>query len=72
MSQSQPQTGTPQAPKTQSFKKKYKLQGMLASVFVMWLDYVLIYFGLIGGEAALLSSGMVIMLVGAGMAYYFG
>jgi len=72
MSQSQPQTSTPQAPQIQSFKKKYKLQGMIASVIVMWLDYALIYFGLINGEAALMSVGMVIMLVGAGLAYYFG
>lgn len=56
----------------QPFKKKYKLEGMVASVIVMWLDYGFIYNGLVNSDVTQMSIGMVIMLIGAGIAYYFG
>lgn len=54
-----------------SFKKKYKLQGMVTSVILMWLDFVLIYQGLINGSSAVMATGMVVMLGATAVAYYF-
>jgi hypothetical protein len=61
-----------QAAKAQSFKSKYKLQGLIASVVVMWLDYVLIYQGLIAGDLGLVGGGMIVMFAAVAVAYYFG
>lgn len=71
MSQAGPQTGAPQV-QAVAFKKKYKITGMVASVVVMWLDYFLVHQGLIANDMGIVSIGMVIMLVGAAIAYYFG
>lgn len=71
MSQTQAQTGMPQVKKPESFKKKYKLQGMVTSVAVMWLDFIIIYLGLNSGNSAMMSIGMVIMFFAAAIAYYF-
>lgn len=56
----------------ESFKKKYKLQGLVTSVILMWLDFIVIYLGLINGNSALMAGGMVVMLGATAIAYYFG
>ncbi|WP_227765396.1 hypothetical protein [Zhaonella formicivorans] len=71
MSQTHAQTGTSQVQKSEPFKKKYKLQGMVASVIIMWLDFIVIYLGLTNGNSSLMSFGMFIMFVAAAIAYYF-
>lgn len=68
-------TGSPTAPppdRAQSFKSRYKLHGIIASVVVMWLDYALIYHGLVANDLGIVSAGMVIMLAASAVAYYFG
>jgi hypothetical protein len=72
MTQANPQTSAPQVSKAAAFKKEYKLAGMVISVIVMWLDYFLIHQGLIGNDLGIVSGGMVVMLVAAAIAYYFG
>ena len=64
-------TASPQAGRAQSFKSKYKLQGMIASVVVMWLDYALIHHGLVTGDIAVVGGGMLVMLAAVAIAYYF-
>lgn len=71
MSQTQVQTGTSQVKQAEPFKKKYKLQGMVASVIVMWLDFIIIYVGLNNANSVLMSLGMVFMLFAAAIVYYF-
>ncbi|WP_227765406.1 hypothetical protein [Zhaonella formicivorans] len=56
----------------ESFKKKYKLQGLVTSVILMWLDFIVIYLGLINGNSALMAGGMAVMLGATAIAYYFG
>ncbi len=65
------ETATQQAPKAVAFKKKYKLEGMIASVVVMWLDYFFIHQGLVANDIGIITSGMVIMFAGGAIAYYF-
>ncbi|MGE0812355.1 MAG: hypothetical protein AB7O28_00610 [Vicinamibacterales bacterium] len=69
-------TGSTTAPtstaKAPSFKRQYKLQGMIAGVAIMWVDYALIYRGLVAGDTTLITAGMIVMLGGAAVAYYFG
>ena len=72
MSHSGPPPASSHAGKAQSFKSRYKLAGMIGAVAVMWLDFALIYRGLVADDAAVLAAGMVIMLGGAAAAYYFG
>ena len=71
MSNTGSQTAAPQAAK-QSFKSRYKLHGIITAVVVMWLDYALIYHGLVANDPGVLSAGMIIMLAAAAVAYYFG
>lgn len=63
---------SPQPAKAQSFKSRYRLHGIITSVVVMWLDYVLIHQGLVANDSGMVSAGMVIMLAAAAVAYYFG
>jgi hypothetical protein len=72
MSNTGSQTASPQAAKTQSFKSRYKLHGIITAVVVMWLDYALIHHGLVANDPGIVSAGMVIMLAAAAAAYYFG
>lgn len=72
MSQAKPQVSAPQAAKTESFKKKYKLEGMVASVIVMWVDYFFVHQGLVANDMGIVTGGMVVMLAAAAAAYYFG
>ena len=69
-------TGSPTAPppaaKSPSFKSRYKLHGIITSVVVMWLDFALIYSGLVADDLGMVSTGMAIMLAAAAVAYYFG
>ncbi|MEZ5293921.1 MAG: hypothetical protein R2745_22750 [Vicinamibacterales bacterium] len=65
-------TASAQPAKAPSFKRQYKLQGMIAGVVLMWIDYAVIYRGLVSGDASLITAGMVVMLGGAAVAYYFG
>jgi hypothetical protein len=58
--------------KAQSFKQKYKLQGMIAAVALMWADYALIHYGLTSSAPELVSAGMGLMFGAAILAYYFG
>jgi len=66
------QTAAPQAAKAQSFKSRYKLHGVITAVVVMWLDFVLIYRGLVADDLGIVSAGMIIMLGATAVAYYFG
>jgi len=58
--------------KAQPFKQKFKLHGMIATVVVMWLAYVLIHHGLIADVPQAVNWGMVVMIAAAAAAYYFG
>jgi hypothetical protein len=66
------QAASPHDAKAQPFKSRYKLHGMVTSVVVMWLDYALIYHGLIANDLGIVSAGMIVMLAAAAVAYYFG
>lgn len=66
------QSTPPPAAKVVTFKSRYKLHGMIAAVVVMWLDFALIYRGLVSDDPALMTAGMAVMLGGAAAAYYFG
>ena len=56
----------------QSFKSKYKLQGTIASVVIMWLDFALVHQGLVANDPTLVGGGMIVMFVAVAVAYYFG
>jgi hypothetical protein len=66
------QNAAPQAAKAPSFKTRYKLHGVITAVVVMWLDFALIYHGLVGNDLGIVSAGMIIMLGATAVAYYFG
>lgn len=68
MTQTQVKTGTPP---TEPFKKKYKIQGMVVAVIMMWLDFILIYLGLNSGNSFLMATGMGVMVVAAAIICYF-
>ncbi len=70
MSQTQLQTNAPQT-QTVPFKKKYKIQGMVTSVIIMWLDFIVLYIGLNSGNSTLMAGGLGIMFVAAAIVYYF-
>jgi hypothetical protein len=72
MSQANAQAPPPGPGKPQSFKSRYKLQGMIAAVILMWLDFAYLYHGLVTGDAGTVSAGMVVMFAAAATAYYFG
>lgn len=55
-----------------SFKTRYKLQGMIAAVALMWLDFAYLHHGLMTGDAGALGAGLAIMAGAASTAYYFG
>ena len=57
---------------TPSFKTKYKLPGVITAVVVMWLDFALIYRGLVADDLGIVTAGMIIMLGASAIAYYFG
>jgi hypothetical protein len=58
--------------KPQPFRSRYKLQGTIGAIVLMWLDFAYIYQGLLNGDLAAVSAGMVVMLAAAAVAYYFG
>lgn len=72
MSEAEAQARSPEPLKPPSFRSRYKLQGMIAAVVVMWLDFAYIYHGLIAGDPGTVGAGMAVMLAAAAMAYYFG
>jgi len=63
---------SPANPLPASFKQRFKLHGMIAAVIVMWLDYVLIHYGLNANDPTAVGAGMVIMILAGAIAYYFG
>jgi hypothetical protein len=72
MSQADAQAPSPGAARPPSFKSRYKLQGMIAAVVMMWLDFAYIYHGLIGNDPGIVSAGMIVMFAAVATAYYFG
>jgi hypothetical protein len=72
MSQADAHAPLPGPVKTPSFKSRYKLQGMIAAVVMMWLDFAFIYHGLISNDPSIVSAGMIAMFAAAATAYYFG
>ena len=72
MSQADARAPSPEPVSSPSFKSRYKLQGMIGAVVLMWLDFAYIYHGLITTDPGAVSAGMVVMLGAAGAAYYFG
>ena len=72
MSQADARTPSPEPVPPPSFKRRYKLQGMMAAVVLMWLDFAYLHQALIAGEAGALSAGMAVMAGAAAIAYYFG
>lgn len=54
------------------FKNRYKLQGMIAAVVLMWLDFAYLYNGLVNNDPVTTTVGMVVMFGAAAAAYYFG
>ena len=72
MSQADAQAPSPGPVTPQSFKRRYKLQGMIGAVALMWVDFAYVYHGLVTNDLGAVSAGMVVMLAGAGAAYYFG
>jgi hypothetical protein len=72
MSQTDAQAPSPDAARPPSFKSRYKMQGVIAAVVMMWLDFAYIYNGLITNDASTVSVGMIVMFFAAATAYYFG
>jgi hypothetical protein len=72
MSQADAQNPSPEPIRPQPFARRYKLQGMIAAVVLMWLDFAYIYHGLITDDAGAVSAGMAVMAAAAAIAYYFG
>ena len=72
MSQADVQAPSPEPVGPLPFKRRYKLQGMIAAVVLMWLDFAYIYHGLITDNAGAVSAGMAVMAAAAAVAYYFG
>ena len=58
--------------KAQSFKARYKLQGIITAVVSMWLSYAWIHHGLAAADLGVVSGGMAAMLIAVAIAYYFG
>lgn len=72
MSPRDSQTASPQAAKPQAFKSQYKLQGIVASVTLMWLDFAIIHHGLVANDPAVVGAGMIIMVGAVAIGYFFG
>jgi hypothetical protein len=72
MSQADARAPSPEPVRSPSFKSRYKLQGMIAAVVMMWLDFAYIYHGLITNDPGTVSAGMIVMFAAAATAYYFG
>jgi hypothetical protein len=72
MSQAASQAPSAGPVKSPSFKSRYRLQGMIAAVVMMWLDFAFIYHGLISNDPGIVSAGMIVMFAAAATAYYFG
>lgn len=72
MSQADAPAPPPGPVKPRAFKSRYKLQGMIAAVLLMWLDFAYVYHGLVTGDLGAVSAGMIVMLGAAAVAYYFG
>jgi hypothetical protein len=72
MSQADARAPSPEPVRPIPFKSRYKLQGMIAAVVMMWLDFAYIHHGLVTGDPVTVSTGMVLMFVAVATAYYFG
>ena len=72
MSQADAQAPPAKPVKPPSFKSRYKLPGMIGAMAVIWLDFAYIYHGLVTNDPGAVSAGMVVMVGGAAIAYYFG
>lgn len=59
------------AAEKQSLRKRYKFEGMLGAFILMWLDFPLLYQGVVSHNSPTLGAGFLIMLVAGGIAYYF-
>jgi len=62
----------PPAARTQAFRKKYKAQGVIAAVLLMWLDFGLIYHGLSTSDPVAMGAGMVVMIAAVAIGFVFG
>ena len=72
MSQADARAPSPEPVSSPPFKSRYKLQGVIAAVVMMWLDFAYIYSGLIANDPSTVSAGMIVMFFAAATAYYFG
>lgn len=72
MSHADAQAPSPGPARPPSFKSRYKLQGVIAAVVMMWLDFAYIYSGLITDDPGTVGAGMVVMFFAAATAYCFG
>lgn len=57
--------------KSVPFRKKYKTQGMVAAAVLMWLDFPLLYNGLMHDNIGTMTIGFITMLIIACVAFYF-
>ena len=62
----------PPPTETPSFRKRYRTQGILAAVALMWLDYGLTYHGLSTNDPLVMGVGMVLMVAAVSVGYVFG
>lgn len=45
---------------------------MITAVGLMWLDYAIIYHGLVANDPVAVSAGMILMLAAVAVAFFFG
>jgi hypothetical protein len=72
MSKTDSPAASTQTAKAQSFKARYKLQGVITAVASMWLSFAWIHQGLAAADLGVVSGGMAFMFVAVAIAYYFG
>lgn len=72
MNQAEARVPPPEPVRPPSFRSRYKLQGMIAAVVLMWLDFAYLYQGLIANDPGAIGAGMIVMFGAAAVAYYFG
>jgi len=56
----------------QAFRKKYKTQGVIAAIALMWLDFGLIYHGLSTSDPVATAAGMIVMIAAVAVGFFFG
>ncbi|MCG0277704.1 MAG: hypothetical protein L5656_04120 [Thermanaeromonas sp.] len=57
--------------KKESFRKKYKSEGQLAAFIMMWLDFPLLYSGVVNHNAYVIVAGFLVLLAAGVITYYF-